>query len=133
MPDLIWKLFGSGQLWPLRPAGNRNQSGLYTRDPIFHIRLGYFFGAQKAARMVTTGPQSDPLLYLWPGSGMDALSWISTRETDRDRIRPHCSVPDAPSESDPFLYVWPRPGRLWVYYIQIYFCTSGLLPLSIGY
>ena len=31
---------GSGQLWPLRPAGSRNRAGSYLPDPISHIGFG---------------------------------------------------------------------------------------------
>ena len=63
-------------------AGSRNRAGSYLRDPISHIRFGsgsdafFFFSGPDVARIITIGSESNPFLYIWPGSGIDALSAI---------------------------------------------------------
>ena len=40
------------------------------------FRVGYFFLAHEVARIIAVGSESDPFLYIWPGSHIDAFCRI---------------------------------------------------------
>ena len=70
-------------------GGSRNRAGSYLRDPISHIRLGSgseaaFFSGPDVARIITIGSESNPFLYICPGSGIAALSRIRLDWTKPD-------------------------------------------------
>ena len=59
MPDPIWKRFGYGQLWSLRPVCSHNRAGSYWPDPTSRILFSSSF--TKKAWAILCKPDPSPI------------------------------------------------------------------------
>ena len=77
MPDLIWRRFGCGQLWPLQPACSQNQAGSCMPEPASCIQFGCVFPkkAQIILWKTNQGSDLDGLVRFWEDAPCPEASW----------------------------------------------------------
>ena len=124
MQDPIWKRFGYGQLWPLRPACSQNRAASCMPDP---TSAWDSVRPKKAWIMLCkTGP--NPIWMAWWGFGQTHLvqKQVTVQESSgsvvAERYRPDTSFP----LSHPVAFFHRRPGSYCAKPARIRFSSGWL-------